>query len=101
MQILKVFIVPEGNRKQNTDECYRSKHQKHVVCRYGYKVMCVDDKFSKSHLGEDPVYSFITSMTKESKYCSDVMEKHFNKEHGMIKKDAEDFENSTKWSNLW
>ena len=59
MQILKVFIVPEGNRKQNTDECYRSKHQKHVVCRYGYKVMCVDDKFSKSHLGEDPVYSLL------------------------------------------
>ena len=26
--------------------------------------MCVDDKFSKSYLGEDPVYNFITSMIK-------------------------------------
>ena len=35
-------------------------------------------------------------MIKESKYCSDVMKKHFNKELVMTKKDNEDFENSTK-----
>ena len=32
---------------------------------------------------------------KESKYCIDVMKKHFNEEHAMTKKD-EYFENSTK-----
>ena len=35
-------------------------------------------------------------MIKESKYCSDVMKKHFNKELAMTKKDDQDFENSTK-----
>ena len=35
-------------------------------------------------------------MIEESKYCSDVMKKHFNKELVMTKKDNEDFENSTK-----
>ena len=35
-------------------------------------------------------------MIKVSKYCSDVMKKHFNKELVMTKKDNEDFENSTK-----
>ena len=47
------IFVPEDNWKQNPDECYRSKHQKHVVCSHGYEVMCVDDKFSKSYLGDN------------------------------------------------
>ena len=33
-------------------------------------------------------------MIKESKYYSDVMEKHLNKELGMTKEDNEDFDNS-------
>ena len=51
-------------------------YQKHVACSYGYKLVCVDDKCSepfKSYLGEDAVYNFISSVTEESKYCSDVM----------------------------
>ena len=35
-------------------------------------------------------------MVEESKYCSDVMEKPFNKELVMTKKNNEDFKNSTK-----
>ena len=35
-------------------------------------------------------------MIKVSKYCIDVVEKHFNKEPVMTKEDGEDFENSTK-----
>ena len=53
--------------------------------------MFVDDKFSKcfkSYLGEDAVYNFINSMVVESKYYSDVMKKHFNKELVMTKKDV-------------
>ena len=38
---------------------------------------------------------FIDSMIEESKYCSDVMKKHFNKELAMTKEDNEDFKNST------
>ena len=44
-------------------------------------------------LGEDAVYNFISSVIEESKYCTDVMKKHFTKELVMTK---EDFENSTK-----
>ena len=47
-------------------------------------------------LGEDAVYNFIRSMIEESKYCSNVMKKHFNKELVMTKEDNEEFENSTK-----
>ena len=63
-------------------------------------IKCVDNKFSndfKLYLGEDAVYNFISSMIKESKYCSDVMKKYFNKEPVMTKKDNEDFEESTKF----
>ena len=35
-------------------------------------------------------------MIEESKYCSDVMKRDFNKELVTTKKDNEDFENSTK-----
>ena len=35
-------------------------------------------------------------MIEESKYCSDVMRKNFNKELVMTKQDNEDFESSTK-----
>ena len=56
------------------------------------------NKFSKpikSYLGKDAIYNFISSMIEESKYRSDAMKKHFNKELVMTKKDNEDFENST------
>ena len=70
------ILVPEDNGKQNPNEPYTNKYQKHVACSYGYKLVCIDDKFSKtfkSYLGEDAVYNFIRSMIKGSKYCSDVI----------------------------
>ena len=70
-----------------------------IGCSNGYNLVCVDDEFSKSfrsYLGKDAICSFINSMMEESKYCSDVMKEHFNKEIVMTKKDDEGFENSTK-----
>ena len=62
------ILVPEGNVKQNPNESYTKKYQKHVACSYGYKLVRVDDKFSKpfkSYLGEDAVYNFISSMIEK------------------------------------
>ena len=56
-----------------------NKYQKHIASSYGYKLVCVDAKFSKSFLVENAPYNF-NSMIKESKYCSDLMKKHFTKE---------------------
>ena len=69
------ILVPEGNRKQNPDETYTNKCQKHVACTYSYKLVCVDDKFSKSfksYLGKDVVFNFINSKIEERKYCSNI-----------------------------
>ena len=43
------ILVPEDNEKQNLNESYTNKYQKHVACSYGYKLVCADDKFSKPY----------------------------------------------------
>ena len=93
------ILVPESNGKKNLDETYTKKYEKHVACSYGYKLLCIDDKFSKPfklYLGKDAIYNVINSMIEESKYCGDVMKKNLNKKLVMTKKDNEDFKNSTK-----
>ena len=90
------ILVPENNGQQNPKESYTNKYQKHI---YGYKLECVDDKFSKpfkTYLGKDAVYNFINSMIGESKYSNEVMKKHFNKELVMTREYDEDFKNSIK-----
>ena len=41
------ILVPEDNGKQNQNECYIKKYQKHVVWSCSYKLVCVDDIFTK------------------------------------------------------
>ena len=38
--------MPEDNGKQTPNESYTIKYKKHVACSYGYKLVCVDHKFS-------------------------------------------------------
>ena len=55
---LESILVAEDNGKQNPNESYSPKYQKHVACGHGYKLVCVDDKLSKpfkTYLGEDAV----------------------------------------------
>ena len=59
------ILVPEDNGKQNTNWFYTNKCQKHFACSHGYKLACIDDKFSKpfkSYLDENAAYNFISSM---------------------------------------
>ena len=90
MQILKVF---------QCQKIIESKIQKSFIQTNGYKLVCVDDKFSepfKTYLGEDAVRSFINSMIKNSTCYTGEIKKHFNKELVMTKEDNEDFKNFTK-----
>ena len=90
------ILVAQDNGNKHPEESYANKHQKHIACSYGSQLACVDDKFSKSfkiYLGEDGVWNFINNMIEESKYCTDVMKKLFNKDLMMTKEDNEDFKN--------
>ena len=42
------ILVPKGNGKQNPNGSYTNTYQKHVACSYGYKLVCVGDKFRKT-----------------------------------------------------
>ena len=93
------ILVSENNGKQNPEDSYTNKYQEHSAFSYGYKLVYVDNKFSKTlktNLDEDAVYNFINNIIEESKYCSDLMKKDFKKELVMTKIHVEDFKNSTK-----
>ena len=61
----------------------QKKCHEHVPCSYAYKVVCIDDKCSKSIVvcrGVNVAYEFIKSILKEHKHCKKIMNKHFNKD---------------------
>ena len=61
---------------------YTKKYHEHVPCSYAYKVVCIDDRFSKSIVvfrGKNAAYEFIKAILEEYKYCKKMMKEHFNK----------------------
>ena len=74
------------------------KYRDHVPCSYDFKVVCIDNRFSKPivvYRGENPAYEFIKAILKEYKYCKNIMKKDFNKNLIM----SEDEEDSCQQSN--
>ena len=54
----------------------------HIPCSFGYKVVCVDNKYSKKivlYRGRNAVNKFIKSILNESNYCRKVMKNHLIK----------------------
>ena len=79
------------------NECffYTKKYKNHVPCSFAYKVVCIDNKFSKDvvlYRGKDTVFEFIVSMFKEYDYCKGVIKKYFNKNLVMTAEENEKFE---------
>ena len=61
---------------------YTKKYHNHIPCSYAYKIVCIDDRFSKSivvYRGENATYKLTRAIRKEYKYCKKIMKKHFNK----------------------
>ena len=80
---------------------YTRKYHDHVPCTYAYKVVCIDDRFSKSIVvfrSKNAVYEFIKAILKEYKYCKKTMKEHFNKNLVMTEKEEHLFQQSnTCW----
>ena len=67
------------------------KYHDHVPCSYAFKVVCIDNRFSKPtvvYRGKNAAYEFIKAILKEYKYCKNIMKKHFNK--NLIMSEEED-----------
>ena len=58
------------------------KYHDHIPCSFAYKIVCIDNRFSKPivvYRGENAAYEFTKAILKEYKYCKKIMKKHFNK----------------------
>ena len=55
---------------------YSKKYQYHVPCSFTYKLVCVDDEFTKQIVvcrGENAAFEFIEAILTEYEYCKKVM----------------------------
>ena len=99
----KIYADFECNLKNV--ECYEGtytqKYHEPVPSSYAYKVVCIDDKYSKSIAvcrGVNAAYEFIKSILKEHKYCKKIMKDQFNKNLVMTVKEEHLFQQS---NNCW
>ena len=61
---------------------YTEKYQSHIPCDFAYKVVCIDNNFSKKvvlYRGKNARYKFIEAIFSEYSYCRRVIKIHFNK----------------------
>ena len=68
------------DRDKNTS--YTEKHQGHIPCSSAYKVICTDDKFSKTDVlykGKNEVNMFIKVILEEYHYYKKMIKNHFKK----------------------
>ena len=80
----KVYADYECNLESTEvyEGSYTKKYDDHVACSFAYKVVCIDDRFSKPiilYRGENAAYEFIKAIFGEYKYCKKVMNKRFKK----------------------
>ena len=93
MLILSV-ILKNGECYEGT---YTKKYHEHVSCSYAYKVVCIDDRFSKPVVvsrGINAAYEFIKSILKEHKYCKKIIKDQFNKNLVMTEEEEYLFQQS-------
>ena len=69
----KIYVDFESNLRDVKiyEGSYTKKYHRHVPWSYAYKVVCIDDKFSKSTIiyrGENAAYKFIKAVLEEYKY---------------------------------
>ena len=76
----------------------KKKNQDHIPCSFCYKLVCVDNKFSKPIVfyRVKNAAKFIKAILEEYNYCRKVMKNHFNKNSIMTEEDEETFQSSNE-----
>ena len=99
----KIYADFECNLRgvESYEGSYTKKYQDHIPCSFAYKVVCIDDRFTKPivvYRGEDAAYEFIKAIIKVYKYCKKVMNKHFNENLIMSEEEEHLFQESkSRW----
>ena len=66
----KIYVDFECNLNsvESYESSYSKKYQDHIACSFAYKLVCVDDKFSKPIVvfrGENAAFKFFEAILKE------------------------------------
>ena len=106
----KIYAGFECNLKsvKCKEGSYTEKYQDHIPCSFAYKIVCIDDRFTKPTIiyrGENAAYGSIKAILKEYKYFKKIMKEYFNKNLIMSEKEEHIFQKSNscwvckKWIN--
>ena len=79
---------------------YSKTYQNHVPCSFAYKVICIDDRFSKPIVifrGKNAAYQFIKTILEEYECWKKVMKKHVNKDLIMSEEEKQFQLSNTCW----
>ena len=85
------------NVASSCDSSWSVKESEHVPCGFGYKVVCVDDRFSKDvvvYKGKNCVSRFISCILDGYEYCKKIRIDHFIKSLIMSVEEEEMFQNA-------
>ena len=99
----KIYADFECNLKKVkcNEGSYTEKYQDHIPCSFVYKIVCIDDKFTKPNIiyrSENTAYELIKAFLEEYKYCKKIIDKHFNKYLIMTEEGEDLFQKS---NNCW
>ena len=78
----------------------QKKYQDHIPYSFAYKLVCVDDRFSKPIVvvrDKNAAFKFIEAILKEHEYCKKVMKKPFNKSLIMTEEEEQFQSSNTCW----
>ena len=85
--------LQKNDRNKNT-ACAK-KYQDHIPFSFAYKVICIDDRFSKPVVflqRKNAINKLIQAILKENEYCKEIIKKHFV----MSAEDERKFQSSNK-----
>ena len=99
----KIYADFECNLKKVkcNEGSYKEKYQDYIPCSFAYKIVCIDDRFTKptiAYIGKNAADEFIRAILEEYKYCKKIMEEHFNKDLIMTEEEENLFQKS---NNCW
>ena len=87
------------SNNKNNNASYTELYQDHISCSFAYKVVCIDDKFSKPNIlfrGKNAVNKFMEAFLEEYDYCKNAVKNHFNKNLVMSVEDEKRLQSSNK-----
>ena len=91
-----MLVLSEGSYTKPWRFIHKT-YQDNIPCSFAYKVVCVDDKFSKRidvYRGENAAFEFIKAILKEYKHCRKVINRHFNENLIMTEEEEHLFQES-------